>query len=164
MPEIVTALHPPAKDRTAAERQRRYRNKNKQRGSITLPVPPPAAVTPVTPSRVTAGVDVAAYTAAIALAGCAAFFSIKGMVVLFPGASAAVIGMAGAMEAAKLVTAGWLAARCRVTPWVARLTLVTLIAGLAVINATGVYAQLVAAHVGHQAATRRRRGDRRWNL
>jgi hypothetical protein len=33
-------------------------------------------------------------------------------------------------------------------PWVARLTLVTLIAGLAVINATGVYAQLVAAHMG----------------
>jgi hypothetical protein len=56
------------------------------------------------------------------------------------------------MEAAKLVAAGWLAARWRVTPWVARLSLVTLIAILAIINATGVYAQLVAAHV-------RSRGD-----
>jgi hypothetical protein len=33
------------------------------------------------------------------------------------------------------------------------LVLVTLIAGLAVINATGVYAQLVAAHVGERGAT-----------
>src|SRR5215470_13842737 len=117
MPEIVTTLRPRVKDRTAAERQRRYRNKNKQTGSITLPVPSPAAVT-----RVTAGVDVAAYAAAIALAGCAAFLSIKGMTVIFPSMPAAVIGMAGAMEAAKLVTAGWLAAHWSVTPWVARLT------------------------------------------
>jgi hypothetical protein len=150
MPEIVTALRPATKDRTAAERQRRYRNKNKQRGSVTLPMPPPAAVTPVTPSRVTAGIDVAAYAAAIALAGCAGFFSIKGMVVLFPGSPSAVVGMAGAMEAAKLVTAGWLAARWHVTAWAWRLTLVALIAGLAVINATGVYAQLVAVHVGER--------------
>jgi hypothetical protein len=155
MAEIALApVHPlptPKKDRTAAERQRRYRSKQKTvTGGITPPItsPVPVTVPTVTPSRVTAGVDVAAYAAAIALASCAAFFSIKGMVVLFPVAPAAVIGMAAAMEAAKLVTAGWLAARWRVTPWVARLTLVTLIAGLAVINATGVYAQLVAAHVG----------------
>jgi hypothetical protein len=38
----------------------------------------------------------------------------------------------------------------RATPWVARLSLVTLIAILAIINATGVYAQLVAAHVRPQ--------------
>jgi hypothetical protein len=36
------------------------------------------------------------------------------------------------------------------TGWIWRLTLVSLIAGLAVINATGVYAQLVAAHVGQR--------------
>ena len=98
-------------------------------------------------ARVTAGIDVAAYAAAIALAGAAAWFSIHGMVVLFPGASQAVVGMAVTMEAAKLVTAGWLAARWHVTAWLWRLTLVVMIAGLAVINAVGVYAQLVAAHV-----------------
>jgi len=59
-----------------------------------------------------------------------------------------VIAMAIAMEAAKLVTAGWLARRWRATAWLWRLVLVALVAGLAVINATGVYAQLVAAHVG----------------
>ncbi len=137
---------------SAAERQRRYRERNKEPATTAVAPPPVTPTVSVGHSlagrNVTAGVDVAAYAAAIALAGCAAFFSIKGMTVLFPGAPTAVIGMAVAMEASKLVTVGWLAARWRVTLWVARLTLVTLIAGLAVINATGVYAQLVAAHVG----------------
>src|SRR5712671_2619323 len=39
---------------------------------------------------------------AIALAGAAAWFSIRGMVVLFPGAPMSVVAMALAMEAAKL--------------------------------------------------------------
>jgi hypothetical protein len=63
----------------------------------------------------TATIDVAAYTAAIALAGAAAWFSVRGMAVLFPGAPLSVVGMAVAMEAAKLVTAGWLARRWRTT-------------------------------------------------
>src|SRR5262249_2196928 len=52
-----------------------------------------------------------------------------------------------------LVTAGWLARRWRATAWVWRLVLVVLVAGLAVINAAGVYAQLVAAHIGERAAS-----------
>jgi hypothetical protein len=97
-----------------------------------------------------ASIDVAAYVAALVLAGAAAFFSIKGMVVLFPGASLAVVVMAFAMEGAKLV-AGWLAQRWRVTaPFCGALPFAALVAGLAVINATGVYAQLVAAHVGER--------------
>jgi hypothetical protein len=39
-----------------------------------------------------------------------------------------------------------------VTAWIWRLALVALVAGLAVINATGVYAQLVTAHVGERGA------------
>ena len=96
--------------------------------------------------------DAVAYVAAVALAGAAAFFSIKGMVVLFPGSPMSVIVMAIAMEAAKLVTAGWLARRWRSTAWFWRLVLVAPVAGLAVINAAGVYAQLVAAHVGDRGA------------
>jgi hypothetical protein len=95
---------------------------------------------------------VLAYAAAITLAGAAAFFSIKGMVVLFPGAPQAVVGMAIAMESAKLVTAGWLARRWHVTAWFWRVALIGLVSGLAVINAAGVYAQLVAAHVGERGA------------
>jgi hypothetical protein len=56
------------------------------------------------------------------------------------------------MEGAKLVTAGWLARRWRVTARVWRGVLVALVGGLAVINAAGVYAQLVAAHVGERGA------------
>jgi hypothetical protein len=58
-----------------------------------------------------------------------------------------VIAMAVAMEAAKLITAGWLGRRWRATAWVWRGILVALVFGLAVINAAGVYAQLVSAHV-----------------
>jgi hypothetical protein len=76
--------------------------------------------------------------------------SVRGMVVLFPGSPLSAIGMACAMESAKLVTAGWRARRWRATAWVWRLVLVALVAGLAVINAAGVYAQLVAAHVGQR--------------
>jgi hypothetical protein len=75
------------------------------------------------------------------------------MVVLFPGSPMSVVGMAVAMESAKLVTAGWLAKRWRVTAWLWRLVLVGLIAGLGIINAAGVYAQLVAAHVGERGST-----------
>jgi hypothetical protein len=74
------------------------------------------------------------------------------MAVLFPGAPLSVVAMAMAMEAAKLVTAGWLARRWRVTAWVWRLTFVALVIGIAVINATGVYAQLVSAHMGERGA------------
>ncbi len=74
------------------------------------------------------------------------------MTVLFPGEPLAVTAMSTTMEGAKLVTAGWLARRWRATAWIWRLVLVALVAGLAVINATGVYAQLVAAHAGQRGA------------
>jgi len=119
---------------------------------VTHPVTRPVRVTRAWPVPVTplAGIDIAAYVAVIVLAGCAAFFSVKGMVVLFPGAPVAVVAMTVAMEAAKLVTAGWLASRWRATAWLWRLVLVGLVTGLAIINATGVYAQLVSAHVGER--------------
>src|SRR6266478_4333264 len=60
--------------------------------------------------------------------------------------------MAVAMEAAKRVTAGWLARQWRVTAWLWRAVLVALVAGVAVINAISVYAQLVAAHIGDRGA------------
>ena len=146
----ITALRPKAKDATNADRQRRFRKKRKAR----LPAPVPPTVTAVTRNGATpsASIDIAAYTAAIALAGAAAWFSIRGMIVLFPGAPLVIIGMAVTMESAKLVTAGWLARRWRATAWVWRLVLVVLVAGLALINAAGVYAQLVAAHVGERGA------------
>ena len=169
---IVTELRPPSpakgegtlrhktKDATAALRTKKYRRKRKS--TVTMSAPSrqkeeaekrkdiKANITIYRPSS--QAIDVTAYVAAIALAGAAAWFSIRGMVVLFPGSPLSVIGMSIAMEGAKLVTAAWLARRWRATAWVWRLGLVVLVTGLAVINATGVYAQLVAAHVGDRGA------------
>src|SRR6266446_4033552 len=182
----ITPLRPvgSTKDRTAAERARRFRRK-KRKGTVTrrvtspvtVPVTPPSTptVTPTVtePLRVTAEnapqdeavtpiarhgahvssvtvIDALAYTAAIGLASVAALFSIKGMVQLFPGTPVLIVGMAITMETAKLVTAGWLASRWRVTAWIWRLTLVALVTGLAVINGVGVFSQLVASHLGER--------------
>ena len=75
------------------------------------------AVTPPQPQFKTnqKAIDIAAYFSVATLAGCAAWFSIRGMTLLFPGAPVAVIAMTVAMESAKLVTAGWLASRWRAT-------------------------------------------------
>ena len=134
---IVTELRPPSpakgegtlrhktKDATAALRTKKYRRKRKS--TVTMSAPSrqkeeaekrkdiKANITIYRPSS--QAIDVTAYVAAIALAGAAAWFSIRGMVVLFPGSPLSVIGMSIAMEGAKLVTAAWLARRWRATAW-----------------------------------------------
>jgi hypothetical protein len=127
-------------------------------GETANAVTPPAPITYRWRDRcswdgtsVTSGIDVAAYVAAVALAIVAAVFSIRGMLVLFPGAPIAIIVMAAAMEVAKLVAVAWLARNWRRTGRVARTVLVVLVTGLAIINAAGVYSQLVAAHLGDHA-------------
>jgi uncharacterized coiled-coil protein SlyX len=125
---------------------------NEIKPSVTVHVAPPLAPSADAWARHGAAADVVAYMAAIALAGAAAWFSVRGMVVLFPGSPNSVIAMAVAMEAAKLITAGWLARRWRATALIWRAALVAFVFGLAVINAAGVYAQLVSAHVGDRGA------------
>jgi len=155
MADKVTELRPSQASKPTANalRQRRYRARKSKASKQTEGVTPPVRV-PVTPSVQSQrnGVDVAAYMAAIGLASVAALFSIRGMVTLFPGAPMLIIAMASMMEASKLVAAGWLARRWHGTAWIWRLVLVVLVTGLALINAAGVYAQLVAAHVGDRAA------------
>jgi hypothetical protein len=81
-----------------------------------------------------------------------ALLSIREMIVLFPSSQVAIVIMAATMEAAKLVTAAWLARRWRSTAWIWRLALAGFVLGLAVINAGGTYSQLVDAHVGERGA------------
>jgi len=95
-----------------------------------------------------------ALVAAVALAGVAAFFSVTGMVEVFPGAPVAVMAFAGSMEAGKLIIAGWLAANWSVAGWKLRTVLVALVTGLALINAAGVFGKLVEAHVAVAATAR----------
>src|SRR5262245_31895750 len=110
----------------------------------------PQATGPALRARTTGFVNVLAYAVAVALAGIAAYFSISGMIVLFPGAPTAIVVMGVAMEAAKLVSVAFLAHQWRLLGHLSRAVLVTLVAGLAAINAAGVYSQLVAAHFGER--------------
>jgi uncharacterized coiled-coil protein SlyX len=95
-----------------------------------------------------------ALVAAVGLATVAAYFSVTGMAEIFPGAPFAVMVLAATMEAGKLVIAGWLAAHWRPVGWKMRSVLVALVAGLALINAAGVFGKLVEAHVGVAASAR----------
>jgi hypothetical protein len=119
--------------------------------TVVLPPAPPAPVAPR--SRGLAVADILAYAVAVGLAAIAAYFSIRGFVVLFPGSPIAIVVMGATMEAAKLIAAGWLASAWREVPYSFRGILMALIAGLAAINAAGTFSQLTAAHVGDRAMT-----------
>jgi hypothetical protein len=94
-----------------------------------------------------------AYLTAIALTVVAGYFSVTGMPELFPGAPVAVMVLAGTMEGAKLVLAGFLAHEWRELGMLLRLVLVALTVGLAGINGAGVFGRLAEAHVGVAAAS-----------
>ena len=133
---------------------------------FTMPETVPAAPTatervpaaPIVPETVPAapkrGSGALALLAALALASVAAYFSVSGMAEIFPGAPVAVMVLAATMEAGKLVMAGWLAAHWRRVQWTMRTVMVALIAGLALINAAGVFGKLVEAHVGAAVSAR----------
>jgi hypothetical protein len=112
----------------------------------------PAAI-PAAPERARAS-RAFALVAALALATVAAYFSVAGMAEIFPGDPLAVMVLAATMEAGKLVIAGWLAAHWRRTNWKMRFVMVALVAGLALINAAGVFGKLVEAHVSVAASSR----------
>ena len=112
----------------------------------------PEAV-PATPERARTS-RAFALVAALALATVAAYFSVAGMAEIFPGDPVAVMVLAATMEAGKLVIAGWLAAHWRRTNWKMRTVMVALVAGLALINAAGVFGKLVEAHVSVAATSR----------
>ncbi len=94
---------------------------------------------------------VAAYLTAFILALIAAWFSVRGMVVLFPGdpTSALVLGIG--LETAKIATVGFVAAFWWRLAWFFRIALVVLACGCEVLNASGVFGQLVIAHL-HKSA------------
>jgi uncharacterized coiled-coil protein SlyX len=122
--------------------------------------PLPVSAAPTVPEAVPAAPERArtsrtfALLAALALATVAAYFSVAGMAEIFPGDPVAVMVLAATMEAGKLVIAGWLAAHWRQTNWKMRFVMVALVAGLALINAAGVFGKLVEAHVSVAATSR----------
>ena len=139
----------------APKRTRATKAKGKQEAPsapLTVSAAPtvPEAV-PASPERAS---GVIALVAALALATVAAYFSVTGMAEIFPGAPVAVMVLAATMEAGKLVIAGWLAAHWRRVGRKMRSVMVALVAGLALINAAGVFGKLVEAHVSVAASAR----------
>ena len=144
-----------SRPRPAPKRTKATKAKGKQEAPsapLTVSAAPtvPEAV-PATPERASGAF---ALVAALALATVAAYFSVTGMAEIFPGAPVAVMVFAATMEAGKLVVAGWLAAHWRRVGWKMRSVMVALVAGLALINAAGVFGKLVEAHVSVAASAR----------
>jgi hypothetical protein len=96
-------------------------------------------------------VVVMAYLTALGLALIAAWFSVRGMVVLFPGDPGSAMALGIGLETGKIVTAAFLAAFWGRLAWVFRLCLILLVCGCEVLNASGVFGQLVIAHL-HKGA------------
>lgn len=145
-----------APSRTKATRA----NGRKEAPGVPLPVPvipASAEAAPATPER---GSGVLALVAAVTLATVAAYFSVTGMAEIFPGAPVAIMLLAAAMEAGKLVMAGWLAAHWHRVGWKMRSVMVALVTGLALINAAGVFGKLVETHVSVAASARSSVGER----
>jgi hypothetical protein len=144
---------------TERGRPRRARKRTKANGkqvapSASLTVSAAAIATETVAATTGRASRAVALVAGVALAIVAAYFSVTGMAEIFPGAPVAVMVLAATMEAGKLVIAGWLAAHWRPVGWKMRSVLVALVAGLAIINAAGVFGKLVEAHVSVAASAR----------
>ena len=142
-----------------ASRPHRARKRTKANGkqeapSASLTVSAASIATETVAATTERASGAVALVAAVALATIAGYFSVTGMAEIFPGAPVAVMVLAGTMEAGKLVIAGWLAAHWRQVGWKMRSALAALVAGLALINAAGVFGKLVEAHVSVAASAR----------
>jgi hypothetical protein len=142
-----------------ASRPHRARKRTKANGkqeapSASLTVSAASIATETVAATTERASGAVALVAAVALATIAGYFSVTGMAEIFPGAPIAVMVLAATMEAGKLVIAGWLAAHWRPVGWKMRSVMVALVAGLALINAAGVFGKLVEAHVSVAASAR----------
>jgi hypothetical protein len=98
------------------------------------------------------GLDVLIVIAALSLAGVAAWMSVHGMIVLFPGDPMIALWLGASLEGAKILTAGWLGHRWAEIGWGHRIPLILFVAGVASINAVAVYSHLVNAHLSEKGA------------
>jgi hypothetical protein len=97
-------------------------------------------------------VSAAALLSALSLAAVSAFFGITGMTAIFAAAVIPVLIMTGALEAAKLVTAAWLARHWSVAPLALRAPLVVIVFLLVALTAVGTFGFLSRAHLTERTA------------
>jgi hypothetical protein len=96
---------------------------------------------------------ITAYLTALALASAAAYFSIGGLVELFPAQEMPVAILGAILEVAKLVMCGWLTANWQMVGWRLRVVMVVLVVGLVTVNAGGTFARLIQSHFSINDAT-----------
>jgi hypothetical protein len=138
------------KDRTAAERSRRYRERrNLRRAGIS--VTPTATVVKASRSARRGILPTILFCAALGVATVSGAFSIVGLTSVFVGAFWPVIVMGAALESAKLSAVAWLGRRYAASRWL-KGVIVTLIVALIGLNAIGCYGFLAKAHIDHAVA------------
>ena len=86
---------------------------------------------------------------ALFVAGCAAFFSIKGLIVLFSGSALAVGIMASSLELGKLVAASFLHSYWNITSRLLRLYLCLAVFVLMCVTSLGIFGFLTGAYQEH---------------
>ena len=153
LPATKRSRPSPAPNRTKATKAAKANGKQ-EAPSVPLTVSAAPSVPEAVPTMSERASGAFTLVAALALATVAAYFSVTGMAEIFPGAPVAVMVLAATMEAGKLVIAGWLAAHWRRVGWKMRSVMIALVAGLAFINAAGVFGKLVEAHVSVAASAR----------
>lgn len=89
--------------------------------------------------------------AALAVSVIAAWFSIVGLVAIFPGATIAVIAMGCALEAAKIVTANTVFRKWKTLNRWFRSYFITAVLILSAITSLGIFGYLSKAHIEHAA-------------
>lgn len=88
-----------------------------------------------------------AMAAAIALSIIAGYFSVVGLATIFAGAYVSVIIMAAALEAAKVVTVGWLSRNWTTVPKSIKYYLTISVSVLMIITSMGTFGYLSKAHL-----------------
>jgi hypothetical protein len=141
-----------SKDRTAAERQRRYRQRRKVQkpGAPVTPAIPTPTVTALQPKRYGV-VPYVLLCAALAVAAVSGSFSIVGLTAVFTGAFWPIVAMGIALETAKLAAVAWLGRRYAASR-IVKGAIVTLVLALIALNAIGSYGFLAKAHLSHAVA------------
>ena len=86
------------------------------------------------------------FIVAMAIAGCAAFFSVKGIGLLFAGSFLSVVIMASTLEAGKLIAASFLYRKWRDLTWWIKMYLTSAVVLLMVITSIGIFGFLSDAY------------------
>lgn len=90
-----------------------------------------------------------AFLAGFALSATAAWYSIVGLMAIFPGAKVPIIIMGVALEFAKLVAASWIYRNWRKSPFLIRMYMTSAVLVLIFITSMGIFGFLSKSHLEH---------------